>query len=124
MVMFALSAVKWADLIRTSLNIADSARKLYETLNKKKPRDVDATSFTEPATLSSLSTAVQQTITRLEETESDLAEQSQLVSEIATQEEALSRSLVAVSARLTALLWLSGSALLVGSIAIVLALLR
>ncbi|MFH1560093.1 MAG: hypothetical protein ABID84_01600 [Chloroflexota bacterium] len=124
MTMFALSAIKWTQLITTSLQVANSARQWYETLSKKRAQKGSVPPIKESATLASLSTAVQQAITRLEETESDVAEQAQIVSQMATQEEALSRGLQAVSARLTVLLWVSASALLVGLIAIVIAFLK
>jgi hypothetical protein len=119
--MAMLSAVKWAELITTSLKIADSARRWYDTLSRRKSQQGSISPVAEPETLASLSTAVQQTITRLEETESDLAEQAQLISRMATQEEALSRGLQAISTRLTMLLWVSWGALLLGSIALVIA---
>ena len=124
MVMFALSALKWTDLIKTSLSIADTARKWYETLNRRKAQKGSAPPITESATLSSLSTAVQQAITRLEETEADVAEQAQIVSQMAAQEEAMSRGFQALSARVTVLMWISASGLLIAFAALVIAVIK
>ena len=124
MTMLALSAIKWTQLIKTSLDIANSARQWYETLSKKRAQKGSVQPIRESATLASLSATVQQAVTRLEETETDVAEQAQIVSQMATQEETLSRGLQAVSTRLTVQLWISLSALLVSFVALIIVLIK
>ena len=51
---------------------------------------------------------------------SNQAQLAELITQMTTQEDALARGLQVVSGRLTKLIWLSGSALLIASVAVVL----
>ena len=119
MVMSALATV-----LTTAPPIVSSAHLLYETLIKRRERRGPAGDATQAEAPPEVSTAIDEVRSRVESLEASGIDQAKLIAQMAAQEEALSSSLRAVSSHLTALLWVSVSALVVSSVALVLALLR
>ena len=119
MVMSALATV-----LSTAPPIVSSARLLYETLSKRREMRRQASDGTEAEALPEVSTAIDEVRLRVESLEASGIDQSELIAQMAAQEEAQSGGLRAVSSRLTALLWVSVTALVVSSAALVIALLR
>ena len=117
----ALAAVNWALLLKDAPKLVNSARQLYETFGK---RDRGTPPATGSVSVSDLSTGVQELRSRLEEVGAGQETQAAVVSRMAVQEEALSRGLQAVAARLTVLLWVSGGALALAAVAVVLSIVR
>jgi hypothetical protein len=117
MVISALTAVSWKTILVTALPIAREARLLYKTLSGRRG-EKDPAQNSETA---SVSGALDKIATRLDEVDADQEKQAGLLAEMAAQEEALSRGLQALSARLTVLLWVSSFALVLALIAIVIA---
>jgi hypothetical protein len=120
MVIPALTAVSWKTILVTALPIAREARLLYKTLSGRRGEsDSGQSSETE-----SVSGVLEKIATRLDEVDADQEKQAGLLAQMAAQEEALSRGLQALSARVTALLWVSSSALVLALIAVIIALIR
>ena len=119
----ALSAVPWKEVIKAAPMLVAPARRLYESLRK---RDDSAAgkATSEPDSLSAFSAAFDEMRSSLDALEASETTQAKLISQMAAQGEALSRGLRAVSARQTMLMWLSGAALVIAPIGIVVAVLR
>ena len=114
MVIPALTAVL------TALPIAREARLLYKTLRDRRGKS-DSNQGLETANVTG---ALDEMATRLDGVDADQVKQAGLLSQMAAQEEALSRGLQTLSFRVTVLLWVSSSALVLAGIAIVIAAVR
>ena len=119
MVIPALTAVSWKTIL-TALPIAREARLLYKTLRDRRAKS-DSGEGLETANVSG---ALDEIATRLDGVDADQEKQAGLLSQMAVQEEALARGLQTLSVRVTALLWVSSSALVLAIIAIVIAVVR
>ena len=71
-----------------------------------------------------VSSTIEDVGTRVGDLETREVEQAGLLTQMAAQEEALSRGLQTLSARVTALLWVSSAALVLAVVAIVVAVVR
>ena len=121
--MSVLKAVSLDILIRTAPRIAKEAREWYKDLRERKAALDDAAPTATSDSVSDLSAPVEGIQSKLESLEADQARHAELISEMATQQESLSRGIQSVSTRLTILLWVSGSALVLAAASLVLALL-
>ena len=119
MVIPALTAISWKTVL-TALPIAREARLLYKTLSDRRGKS-DSNHASETASVSS---ALNEIATRLDGVDADQERQAGLLSQMAAQEEALSRGLQTLSARVAALLWVSSAALVLAVVAIVVAVVR
>ena len=117
----ALAAVNWALVLKDAPKLANSARQLYQTIGK---RDRGASPTTEAEGLSEVSAGVRELRSRVERLEAGEETRAELLSRMAVQEEALSRGLQGVAARLTVLLWVSVGALALAAVAVVLSIVR
>ncbi len=119
----ALSKVPWTLILNQAPKIVGEARKLIETVSKR-----GSTARTSATADSPNMTSVSQDLDRLrsmvEELESHDVEQAELITQIATQGEALSRGLQIIAGRVNALLWIAATAILVAVIALVAAVLK
>ena len=110
-----------AALINSAPKIMETARKFYADLKERhRPQDAaaaDADLEISPGLRKRFADLEQ----RLATLETDESVQAELVSQMAAQEEALSRGLRALSMRVTLLLWVSVGAALVAVTAIVIA---
>ena len=101
MVASALGAVPWEKIIKLAPPILEQARRFYETLINKKRNQPP--SRPKKPTLDSVSAALDDIQLRMETVEENEAKVAELISQMAAQEEALSRGLQIVSARVTIL---------------------
>ena len=118
----ALGKISWTLILTQAPRIVSSATKLYDTLRKR--RTTASASTKAPDSPPSITVTVDEIKSRVESLEQNETTQAELISQIAAQGEALSHGLQVVSARQTLLLWVSGTALVAASIAIVVAILR
>jgi hypothetical protein len=118
-------SVRWDEVVRHAPQIVEAARVLYETNRQRRPRSADAAGSSpgpDPAAgLKSHLADLEVEVRRLQENET---QQAALVTDMAKQLEALTRSADALAARVQLLHWLGGGALVVGLVALVLSLLR
>lgn len=114
----AIGALPWKEFLLLAPGMVETARRLYESLKKRKRPEEEENS--PPNSLSTLSGDLKALQLRLDEIASAQAQLAELITQMTTQEEALGHGLQVVSARLTKLLWVSGSALLIAVVAVVL----
>lgn len=119
----ALSKVSWTLILNQAPKIVGEARKLIETVSET--GSAARTSATaDSANMTSVSQALDQLRSMVEELESHDVKQAELITQIATQGEALSRGLQIIGGRVNALLWIAATAILVAAIALVVAALK
>ena len=118
----ALAVVPWKEILTSAPAIVSSARFLYERLRQRSGDGEPQSSADVSPDVASLGAELDAMRTRLQALESDQARQADLIAQMATQEEALSRGLQAVSSRVTVLLWVSVAALVAALVAVALAL--
>ena len=119
----ALSKVPWTLIITQAPKIAGEARKIFETVSKRRST-ARASATADSANMTSVSQALDQLRSMVEELESHDVEQAELITQIATQGEALSRALQIIAGRVNALLWIAATAILVATIALVIVALK
>ena len=119
----ALSKVSWTLILNQAPKIVGETRKLIETVSKRRST-AGAFATADSANMTSGSQALNQVRSMVEELESHDIEQAELITQIATQEEALSRGLQIIAGRVIALLWIAATAILVAVIALVIAALK
>jgi hypothetical protein len=119
----ALGAIPWKMILTTTPPIVSEARKLYEVISKD--RSTKNSSPTVGVTnLSEVSKTLSELRLRVEEMEAHDAKQAELISQIAHQGEALSQGLKILASRMTILIWMAASAIIVAVIALVVAALK
>lgn len=117
----------WEDVVRHAPKIVEAARVLYETNRRRQQRPADAADAgsspgPDPAAGPKNRLAdVEVEVRRLQENET---QQAALVTDIAKQLEALTRSVDTLAVRMQIFLWLVGGALTVGLVALALSLVR
>ena len=115
----------WEDVVRHAPKIVEAARVLYETNRRRQQRPADAAGPSpgpDPAAgLKNRLADLEVEVRRLQENET---QQAALVTDIAKQLEALTRSVDTLAARMQIFLWLVGGALAVGLVALALSLVR
>lgn len=115
----------WEDVVRHAPKIVEAARVLYETNRRRQQRPADAAGSSpgsDPAAgLKNRLADLEVEVRRLQENET---QQAALVTDIAKQLEALTRSVDTLATRMQIFLWLVGGALAVGLVALALSLVR
>ncbi|HWN42571.1 MAG TPA: hypothetical protein VNW71_10130 [Thermoanaerobaculia bacterium] len=111
-------SVKWEEVVRHGPKIVEAARILYENSRQRQQRS--GGSAPGPDVNAGRLADLEAEVRRLQENET---QQAALVTDIANQLEALTRSVDALGVRVQMLLWLGGGALVVGLTALVLSLL-
>ena len=116
----AIGALPWKEILLLAPGMVETGRRLYESLKKKNDQveeDEEASSSNSLSTPSNELKSLQLRLDQIAAAQERLAE---LIAQMTTQEEALSQGLQVVSTRLSKLLWVSGSALVTASVAVVL----
>ena len=116
----AIGALPWKEILLLGPGMVETGRRLYESLKKKNDQveeDGEASSSNSLSTLSSELKSLQLSFNQNATAQEQLSE---LIAQMTTQEEALAQGLRVVSTRLSKLLWVSGSALVTASVAVVL----
>lgn len=117
----AIGALPWKDIILLAPGMVETGRRLYESLKKKSSQVEEDEDTSPPNSLSTLSNELTAVELRLDDIASAQEQLAELIAQMTTQGEALAHGLRVVSTRLTRLLWVSGSAVVIASVAIVLA---
>ena len=115
----AIGVVPWKEILLLAPGMVETGRRLYESL-KKRNRQVTDEETAPPDSLSVLSGELKDIQSRLDELASDQAQLAELITQMTTHEAALAHGLQVLSARLTRMLWASGSAVLIALVAVVL----
>ena len=116
----AIGALPWKEILLLAPSMVETGRRLYESLKKKNDQveeDEEASSSNSLSTPSSELKSLQLRLDQIAAAQEQLAE---LIAQMTTQEEALAQGLQVVSTRLSRLLWVSGSALVTASVAVLL----
>ena len=116
----AIGALPWKEILLLAPGMVETGRRLYESLKKKNDpveEDEEASSSNSLSTPSNELKSLQLRLDQIAAAQERLAE---LITQMTTQEEALAQGLQVVSTRLSKLLWVSGSALVTASVAVVL----
>ncbi len=116
----AIGALPWKEILLLGPGMVETGRRLYESLKKKNDQvkeDEEASSSNSLSTQSSELKSLQLRLNQIAAAQEQLAE---LIAQMTTQEEALAQGLQVVSTRLSRLLWVSESALVTASVAVVL----
>ncbi len=116
----AIGALPWKEILLLAPGMVETGRRLYESLKKKNDKveeDEEASSSNSLSPPSSELKSLQLRHDQIAAAQEQLAE---LIAQMTTQEEALAQGLRVVSTRLSKLLWVSGSALVTASVAVVL----
>ena len=116
----AIGALPWKEILLLAPGMVETGRRLYESLKKKNDQveeDEEASSSNSLSTPSNELKSLQLRLDQIAAAQERLAE---LIAQMTTQEEALAQGLQVVSTRLSKLLWVSGSALVTASVAVVL----
>lgn len=118
-------SVRWEEVVRHAPKIVEAARVLYESNRQRQQRSADPSGpppGPDPAAaLKTRLADLEAQVRRLQENET---QQAALVSDMAKQLEAVTKSLETLAVRTTLLLWVSVAALLLGLTGVILALLR
>ena len=116
----AIGALPWKELLLLAPGMVETGRRLYESLrtrNRKLAEEETASLDSLPAPSDELK-ALQ---SKLDEIASSQAQLAELIAQMTTQEEALAHGIQIQSDRLTRLFWVSGSAVVIAVVAVVLA---
>ena len=116
-----ISAVPWKMILTTAPAAVDSARLLYNGLKRRREGRASPSPTEEPDSHPQITKTIRQMRSRIDQLEVDSTRRAELISQLASQEEALARGLQAISARLTLLVWVSGAALVLATAAVVIA---
>ena len=119
----ALSAVNWTSILKSAPDIVSEARRLYEAVTKNRSAS-KAGHTADSGSMSAVLLALSEMRSTVEELEDRDVKQAEVISQIAAQGEALSRGLQIVSGRMTALLWVIASAMIIAVIGLVIAVLK
>ncbi|HEX7182236.1 MAG TPA: hypothetical protein VF756_10360 [Thermoanaerobaculia bacterium] len=118
-------SVRWEEVVRHAPKIVEAARVLYESNRQRQQRSAEPSRPSHgPDPAAALKTRLadlEAQVRRLQENET---QQAALVSDMAKQLEAVTKSLEALIKRTTLFFWVSGAALLLGLTGVILALLR
>ena len=116
----AIGALPWKEILLLGPGMVETGRRLYESLKKKNDQVEEDGEASSSNSLSTLSSELKSLQLRFNQNESAQEQLSELIAQMTTQEEALAQGLRVVSTRLSKLLWVSGSALVTASVAVVL----
>ena len=116
----AIGALPWKEILLLGPSMVESGRRLYESLKKKNDQVEEDGEASSSNSLSTLSSELKSLQLRFNQNETAQEQLSELIAQMTTQEEALAQGLRVVSTRLSKLLWVSGSALVTASVAVVL----
>ncbi len=116
----AIGALPWKEILLLAPGMVETGRRLYESLKKKNDQVEEDEEASSSNSLSTLSSELKSLQLRFNQNESAQKQLSELIAQMTTQEEALAQGLRVVSTRLSKLLWVSGSALVTASVAVVL----
>ena len=120
MYIAAIGALPWKEILLLAPGMVETGRRLYESLKKKNDQVEEDEEASSPNSVSTLSSELRSLQLRLDEIVSAREQLAELIAQMTTQEEALAQGLRVVSTRLSKLLWVSGSALVTASVAVVL----
>ena len=116
----AIGALPWKEILLLGPGMVETGRRLYESLKKKNDQVEEDGEASSSNSLSTLSSELKSLQLRFNQNETAQEQLSELIAQMTTQEEALAQGLRVVSTRLSKLLWVSGSALVTASVAVVL----
>ena len=116
----AIGALPWKEILLLAPGMVETGRRLYESLKKKNDQVEEDGEASSSNSLSTLSSELKSLQLRFNQNETAQEQLSELIAQMTTQEEALAQGLRVVSTRLSKLLWVSGSALVTASVAVVL----
>ena len=120
MIIAAIGALPWKEILLLAPGMVETGRRLYESLKKKNDQVEEDEEASSSNSLSTLSSELKSLQLRFNQNETAQEQLSELIAQMTTQEEALAQGLRVVSTRLSKLLWVSGSALVTASVAVVL----
>lgn len=113
-------SVRWDEVMRHAPQILNAAQVLYEKNRQRQQQRTDSRPGPDPtAGLTGRLADLEGQVHRLQENET---QQSALVADMAKQIDALTGSVDALAGRVQLLLWISGGALVLGTVALVAAL--
>jgi hypothetical protein len=107
----ALSKVSWTLILEQAPKLVGEPRKLSKTVSKSRST-ARASATADSVNNTSVPQALGQLRSMVEELESRDVEQSELITRIATQGEALSRGIQTISGRVNALIWIAATSAL------------
>ena len=116
----AIGALPWKEILLLAPGMVEAGRRLYESLKKKNDQVEEDGEASSSNSLSTLSSELKSLQLRFNQNATAQEQLSELIAQMTTQEEALAQRLRVVSTRLSKLLWVSGSALVTASVAVVL----
>jgi predicted neutral ceramidase superfamily lipid hydrolase len=113
----ALNAINWALLLREAPKMVREARQLYETIGRRRAATKSSPRINtdDPGEVSEV---INELRARIDEMEANNARQVELISQLASQGEALSEALETIAQRMSALVWITIGAIVVAAIAL------